>query len=236
MKVLINSEKKRFFWKSGDLHTEEGTIKESEIKKKSSKVKTNTKKELIKFDASFTDILTTLMSGPATISAKDAGSIIAHTGINSKSRIVDAGTGSGFLAAYLSNITDNITTYEKNKMHFNIAQKNLKKINHKIKIKNKDITEGISEKNLNLITIDLPTPWTILNHIEKALVSGGFLVCYLPNINQVQQLIQESKKYNLILEKTLETIEREWTIQGQICRPKHQILGHTAFIVFFRKY
>jgi tRNA (adenine57-N1/adenine58-N1)-methyltransferase len=68
------------------------------------------------------------------------------------------------------------------------------------------------------------------------LKSGAYLVCYLPNITQVQDLIQESKKHQFLLEKTIELIEREWTIQKRICRPKHQILGHTAFLVFFRKY
>jgi len=236
MKVLINSKGKRTLWKSGDIHTEEGTIKESKIKDSSSTVSTHQNKSLIKFDAKFTDIIKSLKRGPAVINAKDAGYIIANTGINSKSKIVDAGAGSGFLASYLSNITSNITTYEKNKVHFNIAKSNLNEINPKIKIKNKDISESIDEKDLDLITLDLPDPENILKHAEKSLKSGAYLVCYLPNITQVQSLIKESKSYNFILEKTIETIEREWIVQDRICRPENQILGHTAFLVFFRKY
>ncbi len=236
MKVLLDAKKRRYVWSSGDIHTEEGTIKEAEIKTNASIVKTNKGAELRVFDASFSDILSNLYTGPAVVNAKDAGAIIAHTGINAKSKIVDAGTGSGFLAAYLSNITDSITTYEKNKLHYEIARKNLKKINPKVEIKNKDIALGIDEKDVDLVTLDLPTPWEVLAHVEKALKSGGFLVCYLPNMNQVQELIEASKSYNLLLEKVLETIEREWTIHGQICRPKHEMLGHTAFLVFFRKY
>ena len=236
MKVLIDSKKRRYLWSSGDLHTEEGTIKEDEIKNNAPSVKTSKGAELLKFDASFPDIIKELKTGPAIVNAKDAGAIIAHTGINSKSKVVDAGSGSGFLTSYLSNITDNIVTYEKNKVNYELAKKNLKKINPKIEIKNKDIFLGIDEKHLDLITLDLPTPWEILNHVESSLKSGGFLVCYLPNINQVQELIESSKKHNMILEKVLETIEREWTVYGQVCRPKHEMLGHTAFLVFFRRY
>lgn len=236
MKVLINSNGKRFLWKSGDLHTEDGIIKESDIKNRSVKIKSNISKELTKFEAGFQDQLKELRPGPATVNAKDAGTIIAQTGINSKSKIVDAGAGSGFLAAYLANITNNVTTYEKNKEHFKLAKSNLKKLAPKVKIKHKDISKGIDENNLDLITLDLPNPEDILKHAVKSLKSGAYLVCYLPNITQVQSLIKASEKYNLILEKALETIEREWTVQDRICRPNHQILGHTAFLVFFRKY
>ena len=236
MKVLTNTKGKRFFWKSGDLHTEDGIIKESDIRNRSNKIKSNIEKELIKFDAKFQDQLDDLTPGPATVNAKDAGTIIAQTGINSKSKIVDAGSGSGFLAAYLANITNNVTTYEKNTGHFKLAKGNLKKLAPKVKIKNKDVSEGIDEPNLDLITLDLPDPENILKHAESSLNSGAYLVCYLPSITQVQSIIKASKKYNFILEKAIETIEREWVVQDRICRPKHQILGHTAFLVFFRKY
>ena len=237
-KILINKKRKRFFWKSNDLHTNEGLLKEKDIKSTASKIKTNMNKEFIKFNASFADEINNLKRGPAIVLAKDAGQIIAHTGINPKSKIVDAGAGSGFLAAYLSNISPYVITYEKNPNHFKLAKLNLKKLNLKEKIKNKDVSEGIDEKNLDLITLDLSTPWTALKTAEKSLKSGGYLVCYLPNTTQVQTLIQKARSFSFILEKVLETIERPWKIHPKqdICRPKHQILGHTAFLVFFRKY
>ncbi len=237
-RILINKKRKRFFWKSGDLHTNEGLLKEKTIKSTASKIKTNMDKEFLKFNASFADEINNLKRGPAVVLAKDAGSIIAHTGINSKSKIVDAGTGSGFLAAYLANISPNVTTYEKNPNHFKLAKSNLKKLNSKAKIKNKDVSEAIDEKNLDLITLDLSAPWTALKSAEKSLKSGAYLVCYLPNTTQVQTLIQKAKNLNFILEKVIETIERPWTIRPkqEVCRPEHQILGHTAFLVFFRKY
>ena len=236
MKVLINSKGKRFFWRKGDLHTEDGISKEEDISNKQSKLETNIGKELIKFDAKFQDILSTLKRGPAVINAKEAGPIIAHTGIDEESKIVDAGSGSGFLSAYLSNITDNITTYEKNKEHFRIAKENLKKIAPKVKIKNKDVFEGIDETGLDLITLDLPDPDKILVKIKDSLKPGAYLVCYLPNITQVQSLVRAAKEEDLLVEKIIETIEREWTISEKVCRPQHQMLGHTAFLVFLRKY
>jgi tRNA (adenine57-N1/adenine58-N1)-methyltransferase len=235
-KIIIDKKNRRHFWKSGDLHIEEGTIKEKEIKRKCSKVSTHLGKILTKFDSKFPDIIHEFKTGPAIIIPKDIGTIISNTGVNSKSKIVDAGTGSGILAAHLSNITDNVTTYEANKKHFKIAKANLKKISSKAKIKNEDISKGIKEKNLDLITLDLPNPDKILSHATKSLKSGAYLVCYLPNITQVQELLKSAKNHQFILEKITETLEREWTINDKICRPKHQMLGHTAFLVFFRKY
>ena len=235
-KIIIDKQNRWHFWKSGDLHLEEGVIKEKELKRKCSKVSTHLGKILKKFDSKFPDDIKSLSRGPAIINPKDIGTIISNTGINSKSKIVDAGAGSGFLAGYLSNITDNVTTYEKNRNHYIMAKKNLKKINPNVKIKNKDISEGISEKNLDLITLDLPNPEEVLPHAVKSLKSGAYLVCYLPNITQVQELLKHTKKHQLILEKITETLEREWTIKDRICRPKHQMLGHTAFLIFFRRY
>tara|TARA_Y100000310_G_scaffold274415_1_gene290432 strand:- start:295 stop:1008 length:714 start_codon:yes stop_codon:yes gene_type:complete len=235
-KIIIDKKNRRHFWKSGDLHIEEGTIKEKEIKRKCSKVSTHLGKILKKFDSKFPDIINEFKTGPAIIIPKDIGAIISNTGINSKSKIVDAGSGSGILAAYLSNITSNVTTYEINKKHFKISKANLKKIGSKAKIKNEDISKGISEKNLDLITLDLPDPEKILQHAVKSLKSGAYLVCYLPNITQVQELLKHTRNNHLILEKITETIEREWIIKDRICRPNHQMLGHTAFLAFFRKY
>ena len=235
-KIIIDKKNKRHYWESGDLHIEEGSITEKEIKKNCSTVSTNLGKVLHKFEAQFPDKVQDLKRGPATIIPKDIGTIIATTGINSKSKIVDAGSGSGILAAYLSNITDSVTTYEINKKHFKISKSNLKKIGSKAKIKNQDISEGIKEINLDLITLDLPEPGPILKHAHTSLKSGAYLVCYLPSITQVHELIKDSKKHNFILEKVSETLEREWPVKDKVCRPNHQMLGHTAFLVFFRKY
>jgi|SRR3989344_4007553 len=232
-KVLIDKEGNRYYWSNGNLSTHFGILKEEDIKNCSGKIMSHINKEFIIFDAGFVDKIEKIKRGPAIITKKDIGYIITNTGINRNSKIVDAGTGSGLLASFLARITPNVTTYEKNPEFFDIAKKNFKDLDLKINLKQKDIYLGIEEKNLDLIILDLPEPWNVLGHAKKSLRNGSFLVCYLPTITQVIELVNASEK-NFILEKVVELMEREWHVEGRRVRPKSQMIAHTAFLVFLR--
>ena len=180
-----------------------------------------------------TDKLKRFRRGPAVISPKDIGLIIALTGINKDSKALDAGTGTGFLAAYLANICKEVITYENRKEFYEIAKFNLKDFKN-IKLRYKDVYNGFKEKNLDLITLDLKEPWKVLKYAEKSLKREGFLFCYLPTINQVDILLKETGKFKFRLIKLTELIEREWETDNKL-RPKSQIIGHTGFLMFFAK-
>lgn len=230
MKIIFD-DKNKYFWKGGDLHTSLGVIKEKEIK--DGIVESHLGKKFIVMDAGFVDKVNKIKRGPAIMLPKDIGLILSYTGINSKSKIVDAGSGCGVLAAFLGNISKNVVSYERRNDFLKIAKKNLDFLNVKVKLRNEDIYDGISEKNLDLITLDLKEPWRVLEHAKKSLKSGGFLVGYLPNITQVQRLVKEARGF--LVEKVVESIEREWIVEDLRVRPKNQIIGHTGFLVFLRK-
>ena len=95
---------------------------------------------------------------------------------------------------------------------------------------------GIDEKDVDLVVLYLPTPWDAIKSAEKALRTGGYLVCYNPQITQTADFVNAiSKNDKFLYEKTIELIERNWTIQGKITRPKSEGIGHTAFLTFVRK-
>lgn len=231
MKIVIDKEGNKYLWEKGDLHTSLGMIKEGNIK--NGMVKSNLGNAFLVFDAGFADKIEKVKRGPAIMLKKDIGEIIAYSGINSKSSIVDAGSGTGVLAAFLGNISKNVVSYEKNKEFFKLAKKNLEFLDVKVKLKNKDIFTGIDEKNLDLITLDLLEPWKVFKHARMSLRSGGFLICYLTNINQLIECAKNLEGF--YLERVLENIEREWVVDKLIVRPKHQGLMHTGFLLFARK-
>jgi len=186
------------------------------------------------------DFLRKAKRGPAVILPKDFGAIVANTGLGSGMQVVDAGTGSGWLAMQLANIVGpdgKVITYENRKEFAKIAKENFEKGGFaNIKSKGTDIYKGISEKKVDLITIDLQESWKVVKHAEKSLKQGGFFVAYCPQITQVIQLVKEIKKTKLQVVKVSETIERPWRVDGDLlARPEHQILAHTAFLVFVRK-
>lgn len=235
MKILIRNDK-TFYWEKGDFHSLFGVIKENDLQNalSGSIVKSNIDKEFLVLDASFIDLIENIKRGPAIILPKDIGYILSFTGIDKNSICLDAGTGSGVLASFLARFTKKVYSYENNLDFFNLAKKNFEFLNiNNIELKNKDVYQEIDETNLDLVVLDLLEPWKALDNVHKSLKSGSFLVCYLPTTNQVYELIK-SLNNNFLHEKTIELIEREWSIYPST-RPKSQMIAHTAFLTFLRK-
>ena len=105
-----------------------------------------------------------------------------------------------------------------------------------INLKQDNIYENLPEKNVDLITLDLPEPWRAITPAETALKTRGHLVIYLPNLIQVKRFIDSTKKTPIKVIETIELIERKWKIEDQIMRPEFQMLGHTGFLIFCRKF
>jgi tRNA (adenine57-N1/adenine58-N1)-methyltransferase len=239
MKLLISKEKNEvFYWKQGDFHSLLGTVKEAEIKNKESGiVKTHIGKELFVLPASFTDKLNKISRGPAVPTLKDIGVILSNIPLHECNNILDAGTGCGIFSSFfkLYNPNAKITTYERNEEFMNTAKKNYEFLGVKdINVINKDIYEGIEEGNFDLCTLDLLEPARVVPNLEKVLHPGSYLVCFMSNLTQVQELIKATNN-NYFHIKTIEVLEREWTIEALRLRPNHQMLGHSAFISFLRK-
>jgi tRNA (adenine57-N1/adenine58-N1)-methyltransferase catalytic subunit len=236
----MSKEGKTFYLKdiSTDFHCQFGLVKAKDLKKKDgSIVKTNTKKELIMFTPSFIDSYKRIKRGAQIITRKDAAMIVAETGINKESKVVDSGAGSGALACFLANICKEVTTYELREDFTKIVKKNKEFLELKnLKVKNKDFYKGIDEKNIDLVTLDLPEPWNAIPSAKKALKVGGFLVSYSPTIPQVMDFVSAIKKEKGFMhEKTIELILREWEIQDRKVRPKTTQTVHTGFLSFVRK-
>lgn len=221
-----------------DFHTKHGIIPKAELKKKDgSTIKSSTGKEFTIFTAQFADNFKKLKRAPQTIIQKDIGAIIAETGLGKNDTALDAGTGAGALTCALANICKKVYSYEIREEHIGVAKQNIKTLRLKnITIKKKDINQGIDEKNLNLIVLDLPEPWQAINSAEKALKIGGYLVAYTPTIIQASNFVEAFKKTNSFLhEKTIEIIQRKWIVDGKRLRPDSAEIGHTAFLTFARK-
>jgi len=238
-KILITKIGQEFFIKNldQDYHTKFGFIKKSDLKKSNTIVKTNKGTEMYILEPSFTDKFKKIKRGPQIITPKDIGTIITETGINKDSIVLDAGGGSGSLSCFLANLVKKVYSYEIRKDFVKIIKENQKRLELKnLTIKNKDVTKNITEKNLDLITLDLPEPWHVIKHAEKALKPGAFLIAYLPTITQVTQFVEqikESKKFFYI--KTLENLQRNWIVNNKVVRPDFQMLGHTGFLIITRK-
>jgi tRNA (adenine57-N1/adenine58-N1)-methyltransferase len=181
-----------------------------------------------------------LARGPQIITLKDAAIISAFTGISPGDLVVDAGAGSGFLAIYMGNLvrpSGKVVSYEKRTDFAKLAQRNVEKagLGKYVEIKEKDIFEGIDEHDVDVITLDMPEPWHAIKRAKKSLKEGGYLVSYVPSVEQVKNFVLECEKEGLNHEKTVECSLREMQVKERGTRPQSKGLMHTGYLTFVRK-
>jgi tRNA (adenine57-N1/adenine58-N1)-methyltransferase len=186
------------------------------------------------------DMLKRLRRGPQIITLKDSAIISAFTGISSGDLVVDAGAGSGFLAIHMGNLVrpdGKVVSYERRADFAGLAKSNVKKaeLEKYVEIKNKDIFEGIDEKDVDVITLDMPEPWNAIAHSKQALKEGGFLVSYVPTVEQFRNFVNECEKKGLRHVKTVECTVREMVLRERGTRPQIKGIMHTGYITFVRK-
>jgi len=104
-----------------------------------------------------------------------------------------------------------------------------------VEVKNKDVFKGIDEKNVDVITLDMPEPWHAIEHVYNALKKDGYLVSFLPTIEQMRKFVLLCKDKGLKHEQSIECIVREMSVKETGTRPETKGLMHTAYLSFFRK-
>jgi len=228
-KILIRNEKK-LYWEKGDLHTASGVINEEDIAKETNQVKTHVGKEFIVYNANFLDQLKNCRRGPQSLTLKDLGQILIHSGVGKESIVIDAGTGSGLLAAVMAKHAKKVISYDINPDHSKLAKKNFEFLGiDNVELKEGNVYKNIDEKDADILTLDVPEPW----HVDTSCVkNGGTIIIYLPTITQVIEFCRQTKDYR---EQVIELLEREWYVEGVRVRPKSEMLGHTAFLIIIRK-
>jgi len=221
-----------------DFNTAEGVIAKADLAKRDgSIVTTNRGKEFVIHSPSFIDSYKQLKRGAQIIPLKDLGVIITETGLGKNSTLVDAGAGSGALACFLAHYAKRVFTYDIREDFIEVVRKNIAYLGLKnITVAQHDIYESIPHRNVDVITLDLPEPWKVIPHLEKALTIGGFVVSYSPCVPQVADFVNAARKSEkLIFLKTIELIEREWDVDGRKVRPQTTGIGHSGFLSFCRR-
>ncbi len=170
---------------------------------------------------------------------KDIGTVLAHTGLGSGDKVVDAGTGAGAISLNFGNIVGDkgqVYSYEIREDFAEIASRNIKNFGIKnIKIKNQDIKEGIDEKDVDLIFLDLPRPFEIFEEAYDSLKLGGWLAVYSPYIDQAEISYRITKKLGFYNIKIIETLQRNLEVRPQGVRPQTRMVGHSGYLLFARK-
>jgi len=171
---------------------------------------------------------------------KDISLIVMFSGIGPGSRVVEAGTGTGALTNALAHYvkpTGRVYTYEVRPEFRERAIKNLEraKVSDYVESKNKDITEGIDEEEVDAVILDLATPWLVVSHAYTALKGSGVLVSFSPTIDQVVKVVEALTEHGFVGVETVETLMRFMQVERGKTRPQTVMTGHTGYLTFARK-
>jgi len=171
---------------------------------------------------------------------KDISLIIMFSGIGPGSRVVEAGTGTGALTSALAHYvkpTGRVYTYEVRPEFRDMAIKNLEraKVSDYVESKNKDVTEGIDEKDVDAVILDMATPWLVVPHAYTALKGSGVLVSFSPTIDQVVKTVEALTENGFVGVETVETLMRFMQVERGKTRPQTVMTGHTGYLTFARK-
>jgi tRNA (adenine57-N1/adenine58-N1)-methyltransferase catalytic subunit len=183
------------------------------------------------------DAVLKMPRGAQVIYPKDLGAILIEADIAPGARVLEAGVGSGALSMALLRAGADVVGYELREDFAERARSNVAAMvgeGAPYRVEIRDIYEGIEERGLDRILLDLPEPWRVLSHAEVALRPGGILCAYLPSINQTAQLRAAMEPTGFGMASTLEVLHRTWHIEDRSVRPDHRMVGHTGFLTTAR--
>ena len=171
---------------------------------------------------------------------KDAALIVMFSGIGPGSRVVESGTGTGALTTALAHYVKpegKVYSYELRSEFQKNAEKNLRrsKLMDYVELKSGDVTQGIEERDLDAVVLDLATPWLVIPHAYEALRPSGILVSFSPTIDQVVKATEALRENNFKLIETVECIMRAMQVERGKTRPQTLMTGHTGYITHARK-
>jgi tRNA (adenine57-N1/adenine58-N1)-methyltransferase len=248
--LLIDSRDRRYLITlatNKEFHSHQGTLPHDALigAPEGSTVKMSSGSKLLAFRPTLADYTLKMRRGAQVVYPKDIGLILVYADVFPGAFVVEAGAGSGSLTLALSRAVGEqgrVLSYEIREDHLERASENVtawyesrggKPENLELRLG--DVFEGIPEKGVDRIVLDLPEPWHAVGALTGSLRSGGVLCCYLPTIPQVQQVVSAMRAADFVLINTFEGLVRTWNIDGQSVRPDHRMVAHTGFIVVGRK-
>ncbi len=225
----------------GTLHTHDGIINLEELKNKKfgDVVETHlgVKYKILPYRA--VDFFKHFKRSATPIMPKDIGAIIAYTGLSPDSLILDAGTGTGMLAAYLAHFNKygEVVTVEKRKEFAKIAKDNFKlaglKNIHQIVDDVLFVADGFKSE-FDLVVLDMKDDLLFIPKAFEILKYGGHLVVYNPYIEATRAVYEKMIKVGFRNVESFEIVKIDYEHKRVGTRPFTRV-WHTGFLVIGRK-
>ncbi len=245
--VMVDDRGKPYYFtleRGGEFHFHKGVVKHDDMidSEEGCKVLSSSETPCHVFRPLLRDYVMKMPRKTQIIYPKDMGIIIIWADIFPGARVLEAGMGSGALTMALLRAVGEkgtVYSYEMREDMARLAAKNIKRFMGEpsnLEVRLQDVYEGIDEKGLDRVILDLVHPWEVVSAATRALVPGGVFLCFVPTVVQVQAAVEALKNngsYQMV--ESMEVLMRPWNVQGRSVRPFHRMVAHSGFIVTARK-
>lgn len=242
--LLIGKDRKSFIIRlqhGGRLQTHRGILDHSDLigRPMGSQVRTHLGHRYYLLAPSWDDLLRAIRRASQIVYPKDIGYILMKMSIQPGSVVIDAGTGSGALAAAFASAVrpeGRVISYEIREDMLSLARRNLAHLGLEdyVVLKHRDIAEGFEETEVDALFLDVPTPWAYLGQVHRALRGGGFFGSILPTANQVVELLRGLERSPFAFVEVEEVLLRGYKVLSARFRPTDRMVAHTGYLIFAR--
>jgi tRNA (adenine57-N1/adenine58-N1)-methyltransferase len=240
--LLVDAKERRFLINlraGASFHTHAGIVDHDSLigTPEGATVLGSTGRRFLVVRPTLSDIVLKMPRGAQVIYPKDLAAMVMLADVHAGVRVLEAGVGSGAMSMALLRAGADVVGYELRDdfaAHARASVEAALGADVPYRVELRDVYEGITEAGLDRIVLDLPEPWRVITHAERALRSGGILCAYLPSINQTAQLRTALRNSAFGMAETLEVLHRTWHVEDRSVRPDHRMVGHTGFITTAR--
>jgi tRNA (adenine57-N1/adenine58-N1)-methyltransferase len=227
---------------TGSFGTHLGEIRHSDIigKEYGETVKSNLGRPFVILEPTLEDRMMKVKRLTQIIYPKDAALIILKTGLQSGMQVVECGAGSGASTIAIANAiapTGRVTVYDRDEKFLKNAKSNVERVGlgNLVEYKVREVAGGFDEEDVDVVLLDLPSPWEGVEAATRALRGGGRLASISPTYNQVERMGAALEDAGFVMVETVEVLLRNLLVRTGKTRPVERMVSHTGFLTFSRK-
>jgi tRNA (adenine57-N1/adenine58-N1)-methyltransferase len=229
----------------GMFHTTKGSVSHDELiaQPEGMVVTTTGGMPLLALRPLLSEFTVTMPRGAAVVYPKDAAQILMSADIFPGARVLEAGAGSGALTcSLLRNIGPHgtLTSYERREDFATFARRNVANFfggtpsNWELRVG--DLVSSLTDEPVDRVVLDMLAPWDCVAAVADVLVPGGVFCAYVTTTTQLAQTVETLRVHTGFTEpEATESLVRAWHVEGLAVRPRHNMVGHTGFVITARR-
>ncbi|MEE9253183.1 MAG: tRNA (adenine-N1)-methyltransferase [Thermodesulfobacteriota bacterium] len=243
--LLLSKDQKTYMIKvteDGTFGTHMGNLEHNEMigRGYGEVVNTHMGKPFVILEPTISDRMMKVRRKTQIIYPKDAGFIVLKTGIRPGMRIIECGSGSGAFTIALANAVSpsgKVFAYDRREDFLEICGKNVEEngLADYVEFKVGVAGGGFEETDVDVVILDLPSPWDGVHASYDALRGGGRIASLSPTYNQVEKTVVSMAEEGFVYIETVELLIRRIMARPGKTRPADRMIGHTGFLTFARK-